>query len=47
MDISEIHVHCAKTNIASARMIKTNGGEFDSEVLDENETIMRFIIRNN
>jgi len=30
--ITQIHVHCNKNNIASARMIARNGGVLDSEV---------------
>lgn len=32
--ITQIHVHCHKSNTASARMIARNGGVLDSEVSD-------------
>jgi predicted acetyltransferase len=44
--IAEIHVHCLKSDVASARTIVRNGGVLDSEVLDEGspEIIQRYLI---
>lgn len=33
--IGEIHIHCLRSNLASARMIVRNGGILHSEVMDE------------
>ena len=33
--IGEIHIHCLKSNLASARMIVRNGGMLHSEVMDD------------
>lgn len=33
--ITELHIHCLKSNVASAKMIARNGGVLDSEVRDE------------
>lgn len=44
--IGQIHMHCHKSNVASARMIIRNGGELNSEVQDEGsiEVIQRYCI---
>ncbi len=44
--ITEIHIHCHKSNIASARMIVRNGGELQSESTDEgsHEIIQRYCV---
>lgn len=45
MDISEVHVHCYESNLASRAMIESVGGQFDSSTYIEskNEKILRFI----
>jgi predicted acetyltransferase len=40
--ISDIHVHCHKSNIASAKMITRNGGVLDSEVEESPEVVQRY-----
>jgi predicted acetyltransferase len=44
--IAPIHIHCHKSNTASARMIARNGGVLDSEVADEGSTeiIQRYCV---
>ena len=44
--IHEVHIHCEKTNPASAAMIIANGGNLHSEITDEHHssTIQRFRI---
>jgi predicted acetyltransferase len=44
--ITQLHIHCHKSNIASARMIARNGGVLDSEVSDDGteEIIQRYHI---
>lgn len=43
-DIAQIHVHCHKHNVPSARMIIANGGLLDSEIDDGGEIIQRYVI---
>lgn len=48
MGIGELHIHCHKRNVASARMIMANGGVLVSE-LDNgtpSETIQRYVVAN-
>lgn len=42
--IGQIHIHCLKSNVASARMIARNGGVLDSEVTEagSEEVIQRY-----
>lgn len=41
--ITDIHVHCYKHNVPSARMIVANGGVLDSELtLDSGELVQRY-----
>ncbi len=44
--ITEIHIHCHKSNIPSARMIARNGGVLESEVQDDrsHEIIQRYCV---
>lgn len=44
--IIELHVHCHKGNVPSARMIVRNGGVLDSEVQDEGggDLIQRYLV---
>ena len=42
--IGQLHIHCHKSNTASARMIARNGGALDSEVSDEMEVIQRYLV---
>jgi len=44
--VTPIHIHCHKSNTASARMIVRNGGILDSEVADEGSTeiIQRYCV---
>ena len=44
--IETLHVHCHKHNVASARMIISNGGKLDSEITedDSTEVVQRYII---
>ncbi len=42
--INEVHVHCYKHNLASARMIEACGGELDSEVLDDGVVVLRYLV---
>ncbi len=47
MGIDEVHVHCYRDNLASARMIKACGGVLDSIVLDAyGEMLQRYTINN-
>ena len=47
MGIREIHIHCEKSNPASANLIKSCGGELHSEVTGDAHpgVVQRFIIR--
>ena len=44
--IAPLHIHCHKSNLASARTIVGNGGVLDSESVDEEtqEVIQRYIV---
>jgi len=44
--IDQIHIHCHRSNVASARMIMRNGGELTSEGQDEGsiEVIQRYCV---
>ncbi len=44
--IAPIHIHCHKSNTASAKMIARNGGVLDSEVADKGSTeiIQRYYV---
>jgi len=46
MGINHVHVHCHKTNLASAFAIKNNGGELDSEICLKEGIVQRFIVKN-
>ncbi len=45
--IGEVHVHCAKGNVGSTRMIRANGGVLESELVDSasGDVIERYVIR--
>ncbi len=45
--IDEVHIHCHKSNSASAKIIESNGGVLHSEIEDGDSTriIQRFVIR--
>lgn len=45
-EVKDIHIHCFKSNIASAKIISQNGGILDSEIIDNHEVIQRFIVGN-
>ncbi len=44
MNVSSIHIHCHKHNLASANMIKACGGTIDSEITDAGLVIQRFTV---
>lgn len=47
MGITEVHVHCYKSNHASARMIVACGGKLDSEVEVGDEVVQRYVVELN
>ncbi len=44
--IAQVHIHCHKSNVASARMIARNGGVLDSEAADaeSEDVIQRYLV---
>lgn len=44
MGVSEIHIHCEKDNTRSARMILSSGGVLESEVVDDDVILQRYIV---
>ncbi len=42
--IQEIHIHCHKNNLPSARMIMANGGRLKSEIKDGAEIVQRYVV---
>tara|TARA_R110000851_G_scaffold179245_1_gene326272 strand:- start:1592 stop:2095 length:504 start_codon:yes stop_codon:yes gene_type:complete len=44
LGIKEAHVYCHKGNEPSARMIRANGGELESEIEDDGEIIQRYVV---
>ena len=44
MGISQVHIHCEKDNVRSARMIVSSGGVLESEVVDEGTALQRYIV---
>lgn len=45
--IDEVHIHCHKANVASARIIEANGGVLRSEIVDSasGSLLQRFVVR--
>lgn len=45
--IEEMHIHCYKSNLASARIIESNGGVLHSEIEEGHppQTVQRFLIK--
>ncbi|WP_298939898.1 GNAT family N-acetyltransferase [uncultured Psychromonas sp.] len=46
MGVSNIHIHCHKTNLPSAFTIINNGGELDSEIVLNDGIVQRYIVNN-
>ena len=44
MEIKEVHIHCYRDNLASAKMIEACGGVLDSEVLADGEVVLRYVV---
>ena len=44
MGVKVVHIHCYKSNVASASMIIANGGSLESEFSDYGKVIQRFVI---
>ena len=44
MDIGEVHIHCYRDNLPSARMIEVCGGVLDSEVLTGGQVVLRYVV---
>ncbi len=44
LGIHPIHIHCHKENIASARMIMSNGGKLESEIEEAGEVVQRYLV---
>ncbi len=42
--IKEVHIHCYRDNLASARMIEACGGVLDSEVLADGQVVLRYVV---
>ena len=42
--MQEIHIHCYKSNLPSARMIMANGGRLESEIEDGTEIVQRYVV---
>jgi len=42
LDVNPIHIHCYKSNTASAKAIQNNGGIINSEFTESNEVIQRY-----
>lgn len=45
MNVSSIHIHCHKHNLASANMIKACGGKLDSEITQAGLVVQRFVVK--
>jgi len=46
LGISEVHIHCEKSNKGSSKTIQACGGVLESEVSHNNEIIERYIVQN-
>ncbi len=44
MNVSSIHIHCHKHNLASANMIKACAGILDSEITQAGLVVQRFVV---
>lgn len=44
MGTNPVHIHCYKDNPASARAIIANGGVLDSEIVDGDKVVLRFLV---
>jgi len=44
MGINEVHIHCYRNNLASAKMIEACGGVLDSELLADGELVLRYLV---
>jgi len=44
LGVKSAHVHCYKNNISSAKAIIANGGSLDSEIIENNQIIQRYIV---
>ena len=44
MGVKVVHIHCYKSNLASASMIIANGGALESEFSDHGKVIQRFVV---
>lgn len=44
MGIEQIHIHCDKSNEASARMIRANAGKLESEFEDDGKICQRYVV---
>ena len=42
--IGQVHIHCDKSNEASARMIRANAGKLESEIEDNGEIVQRYLV---
>ena len=42
--VESVHIHCYKDNLSSARVIATNHGNLDSEIVEGGKTIQRYIV---
>ena len=42
--VENVHIHCHKNNLASARVITANHGRLDSEIVESNQVIQRYIV---
>lgn len=47
LGVLDIHIHCYKSNPASAQSIMANGGKLDSEIIEYGQVIQRFIVEYN
>ncbi len=44
MGVNQIHIHCYKSNLKSAKIIMNNGGVLDSEINDKEKIVQRYIV---
>ena len=44
MGVNQVHIHCYKDNLPSARAIVANGGKLHSEIMVESKTVQRYLV---
>lgn len=44
LGVNQVHIHCYKNNISSAKAITNSGGMLSSEFIEDNKIIQRYIV---